>query len=182
MAMIFFVRIQEEQLNHEVRRTRVTPRLAMSRPTAPSTTIEAPAPKKLTRDELRERLSKESCWHCDKPWSREHHCKKGQLLMIEPVDQKMVAKRSELEGNSDDGGRIGQQQCWLQLRCNFVAAGGIGCNNGATTIEEDGATMYMTNAEKDNSGMERETAAIMFNLLLVAIKIVGSERLLWAAM
>ncbi|RZS00286.1 hypothetical protein BHM03_00029952 [Ensete ventricosum] len=85
MATISFARIQEEQLNHEVRRTRVAPRPAMPRPTAPSTTIQAPALKKLTRDELHERSAKELCWHCDKPWSREHRCKKGWLFMIEPA-------------------------------------------------------------------------------------------------
>ncbi|RRT31274.1 hypothetical protein B296_00042169 [Ensete ventricosum] len=57
----------------------------MPRPTAPFTTTQAPAPKKLTRDELRERSAKELCLHCDEPWSHEHHCKKGQLLMIEPA-------------------------------------------------------------------------------------------------
>ncbi|RWV90752.1 hypothetical protein BHE74_00056434 [Ensete ventricosum] len=88
MATISFTRIQEEQLKHEVRRTRVAPRPAMPRPTTPSTTIQAPAPKKLTRDELRERSTKELCWHCDEPWSREHHCKKGQLLVIEPVEDE----------------------------------------------------------------------------------------------
>ncbi|RZS22218.1 hypothetical protein BHM03_00054961 [Ensete ventricosum] len=88
MAAISFTRIQEEQLNHEVRRTRVAPRPAMSRPIAPSTAIQAPAPKKLTRDELRERSTKELCWHCDKPWSCEHHCKKGQLLVIEPAEDE----------------------------------------------------------------------------------------------
>ncbi|RWW03989.1 hypothetical protein GW17_00032814 [Ensete ventricosum] len=88
MAAISFARIQEEQLNHEVRRTRVALRPAMSRPTTPSTAIQAPAPKKLTRDELRERSTKELCWHCNKPWSREHHCKKGRLLVIELVEDE----------------------------------------------------------------------------------------------
>ncbi|RWW68711.1 hypothetical protein BHE74_00023750 [Ensete ventricosum] len=60
----------------------------MPRPTAPSTAIQAPAPKKLTRDELRERSTKELCWHCNKPWSREHYCKKGRLLVIEPVEDE----------------------------------------------------------------------------------------------
>ncbi|RRT31673.1 hypothetical protein B296_00032013 [Ensete ventricosum] len=60
----------------------------MSRPTTPSTTIQALALKKLTRDELRERSTKELCWHYDESWSREHHCKKGQLLMIEPADDE----------------------------------------------------------------------------------------------
>ncbi|RWV78893.1 hypothetical protein GW17_00060054 [Ensete ventricosum] len=88
MTVISFARIQEEQLNHEVRRTRVTPLPAMPRPTTPSTIIQAPAPKKLTRDELRERSTKEFCWHCNEPWSREHHCKKGRLLVIEPVEDE----------------------------------------------------------------------------------------------
>ncbi|RWW02339.1 hypothetical protein GW17_00034584 [Ensete ventricosum] len=88
MAAISFARIQEEQLNHEVRRTMVAPRPAMPRPTAHSTAIQAPAPKKLTRDELRERSAKELCWHCDEPWSREHHRKKGRLLVIEPVEDE----------------------------------------------------------------------------------------------
>ncbi|RWW06258.1 hypothetical protein GW17_00030426 [Ensete ventricosum] len=60
----------------------------MPRPTTPSTAIQAPAPKKLTRDELRERSAKELCWHYDEPWSRKHHCKKGWLLMIEPAEDE----------------------------------------------------------------------------------------------
>ncbi|RZS28234.1 hypothetical protein BHM03_00061802 [Ensete ventricosum] len=88
MVAISFARIQEERLNHEARRTRVAPRPAMPRPTAPSVAIRAPAPKKLTRDELHERSTKGLCWHCDEPWSREHRCKKGRLLMIEPVDDE----------------------------------------------------------------------------------------------
>ncbi|RZS06331.1 hypothetical protein BHM03_00036969 [Ensete ventricosum] len=88
MVAVSFARIQEEQLNHEVRRTRVAPRPAMPSPTAPSTAIQAPVPKKLTRDELRKRSAKGLCWHCDKPWSREHHCKKGRLLVIEPAEDE----------------------------------------------------------------------------------------------
>ncbi|RWV87710.1 hypothetical protein GW17_00050268 [Ensete ventricosum] len=88
MASISFTCIQKERLNHEVRRTRVAPRLAMPRPTTSSTAIEAPAPKKLTRDKLHERSAKGLCWHCDEPWSREHQCKKGQLLVIEPVEDE----------------------------------------------------------------------------------------------
>ncbi|RZS09887.1 hypothetical protein BHM03_00041011 [Ensete ventricosum] len=43
-------------------------------------------PKKLTREELRDRLTKRLCWHCNEPWSRDHHCKKGHLLLIEPLE------------------------------------------------------------------------------------------------
>ncbi|RRT65456.1 hypothetical protein B296_00001679 [Ensete ventricosum] len=46
----------------------------------------------------------------------------------------MAAKRSELEGSSDDGGRRGQQQRRLRLHCDFVAAGGVGCSKGVATI------------------------------------------------
>ncbi|RRT36877.1 hypothetical protein B296_00033105 [Ensete ventricosum] len=59
MTVIFFTLIQEEQLDHEVRRTRVAPRPAKLRPMAPSTVIQAPALKSLTRDELRIRSAKD---------------------------------------------------------------------------------------------------------------------------
>ncbi|RWW77421.1 hypothetical protein BHE74_00014420 [Ensete ventricosum] len=60
----------------------------MPRPTAPSTAIQALALIKLTRDEFCKRSAKELCWHCDELWSREHHCKKGRLLVIEPVEDE----------------------------------------------------------------------------------------------
>ncbi|RWW04946.1 hypothetical protein GW17_00031806 [Ensete ventricosum] len=93
-------------------------------------------------------------------------CRRGCDFWL--IYWKMAVKRSESEGSSDDGGRRGQQQRRLWLLCNFVAAGGVGCSKGAAIAEEG------------SSGMERETAAVVFNLLLPAIKIVGSERLLWA--
>ncbi|RZS10909.1 hypothetical protein BHM03_00042184, partial [Ensete ventricosum] len=37
---------------------------------------------------LRERSTKELCWHCNEPWSREYHYKKGWLLVIEPVEDE----------------------------------------------------------------------------------------------
>ncbi|RZS09980.1 hypothetical protein BHM03_00041118 [Ensete ventricosum] len=60
----------------------------MPRPTAPSTAIQVPTTKKLTKDELREQSAKGLCWHCDEPWNHEHHCKKGQLLMIESAEDE----------------------------------------------------------------------------------------------
>ncbi|RWW04953.1 hypothetical protein GW17_00031797 [Ensete ventricosum] len=96
MVAISFARILEEQLNHEVGRTRVIHRPAMPRPTAPSTAIQAPAPKKLIRDELRERSTKEFCWLCDEPWSREHHCKKGLVIeQAEDEDNKIFEEALE---------------------------------------------------------------------------------------
>ncbi|RZS24255.1 hypothetical protein BHM03_00057308 [Ensete ventricosum] len=46
----------------------------------------------------------------------------------------MAAKRSESEGSINGGGRRGQQQRQLRLRCNFVATGSVGCSKGATAI------------------------------------------------
>ncbi|RRT33797.1 hypothetical protein B296_00031346 [Ensete ventricosum] len=60
----------------------------MPRPTIPFIAIQAPTPKKLTRDKLREQSTKGLCWHYDEPWSREHHYKKGRLLMIESTEEE----------------------------------------------------------------------------------------------
>ncbi|RZR87854.1 hypothetical protein BHM03_00015319 [Ensete ventricosum] len=54
--------------------------------------------------------------------------------MVADICWKMVAKRSESEGSSDDGARRGQQQHWLRLWRNFVAAGGVDCSKGAVAI------------------------------------------------
>ncbi|RZR83922.1 hypothetical protein BHM03_00010638 [Ensete ventricosum] len=42
-------------------------------------------PKKLTREELRDQSSKGLCWHYDESWSLDQ-CKKGHLLLIEPLE------------------------------------------------------------------------------------------------
>ena len=90
MAAISFARHQEEQLNHEARRTRVAPQPVILKPSAPPTIDQVPTPKRLTREELRERYAKGLCWHCDEPWSREHRCSKGRLLMIEPIEEEVI--------------------------------------------------------------------------------------------
>ena len=88
MAAISFARHQEEQLNHEARRT---------------TFDQVPTPKRLTREELRERYAKGLCWHCDEPWSHEHRCSKGRLLMIEPVEEEIIEHPKEiLEHEEED--------------------------------------------------------------------------------
>ncbi|RRT81503.1 hypothetical protein B296_00003898 [Ensete ventricosum] len=89
----------------------------------------------------------------------------------------MVAK-----GSSDGGGGRGQQQHRLRLLCDFVAASGVGCSKGATAIGGRRGSDVHGYYGEDNSGMEQETAAFVFNLLLATIKIVGSERLLRIAM
>ncbi|RWW40868.1 hypothetical protein BHE74_00053692 [Ensete ventricosum] len=41
---------------------------------------------KLTREEFRDRSAKGLCWHCDKPLSHVHRCKKGCLLLMEFIE------------------------------------------------------------------------------------------------
>ncbi|RWV84481.1 hypothetical protein GW17_00053802 [Ensete ventricosum] len=94
--MISFAQLQEEQLNQDVQRTRTTPRPVAYKP--PSTSSRPPQPKKLTREELRDRFVKRLCWHCDEPWSHDHRCKKGQLLLIESTEEpKLKDATLELE-------------------------------------------------------------------------------------
>ncbi|RWW74886.1 hypothetical protein BHE74_00017129 [Ensete ventricosum] len=68
----------------------------------PSTVNRAPAPKKLTREKLRERSAKGLCWHYDKLWSRKHRCKKGRLLVIEPVEEVMEPSEESLGHKEED--------------------------------------------------------------------------------
>ncbi|RRT44023.1 hypothetical protein B296_00015163 [Ensete ventricosum] len=72
----------------------------------------------------------------------------------------MAAKRSESEGSSDDGGRRGQQQRWLRLRYDFVAASGVSCSKGAAAIGGRWAAVCTAVAEEGSSGLEREMAAV----------------------
>ena len=43
-------------------------------------------PKKLTKEELCDRSAKGLCWHYDEPWNHDHYCKRGRLLLIEPLE------------------------------------------------------------------------------------------------
>ncbi|RRT66401.1 hypothetical protein B296_00033362 [Ensete ventricosum] len=65
---------------------RTTPRPATYKSPAPSPPSRPSQPKKLIREELHDRSAKGLCWHCDEPWSRDHSCKRGYLLLIEPLD------------------------------------------------------------------------------------------------
>ncbi|RZR94550.1 hypothetical protein BHM03_00023251 [Ensete ventricosum] len=63
----------------------------------PSVPIRPSLPKKLTREELRDRFAKGLCWHCDESWSHFHRCKKDRLLLIEPLEdiEEEVLKHEE---------------------------------------------------------------------------------------
>ncbi|RWW55110.1 hypothetical protein BHE74_00038265 [Ensete ventricosum] len=63
---------------------RITPRpTAYKPPSAPSHPL---LPKKLTKEELRDKSAKGLYWHYDEPWSRNHRYKKGRLLLIELIE------------------------------------------------------------------------------------------------
>ncbi|RZR82137.1 hypothetical protein BHM03_00008492 [Ensete ventricosum] len=101
MVAISFARIQEEQLNNDARRTKIINRPTAIKPSASPATNRTPQPKKLTREELRERSTKGLCWHCDEPWSREHRCKKGRLFVIEPIEDPEL-EEVDLESEEED--------------------------------------------------------------------------------
>ncbi|RZS04767.1 hypothetical protein BHM03_00035146, partial [Ensete ventricosum] len=86
---------------------------------------------------------------------------------------KVAAMADEEEGSSNVGYGCGATS-WLQVAS--IAA------RVQLQSEEDGATMYTAIAEEGSSSMDRETTTVVFNLMLGVIKIVGSERLLRAAM
>ncbi|RWW00240.1 hypothetical protein BHE74_00002830 [Ensete ventricosum] len=95
MTVISFARIQEERLNQDARRMRATPRPMTYKP--PSAPNHPSLPKKLTKEELRDRLAQGLYWHYDEPWSRDYRCKKGYLLLIEPLEDVEEVQEHEEE-------------------------------------------------------------------------------------
>ncbi|RRT57071.1 hypothetical protein B296_00011751 [Ensete ventricosum] len=54
------------------------------------------------------RSAKGLCWHCDEPWRCDHDCKKGQLLLIEPVDESEQEEEDpEHEENTKEDLQLG---------------------------------------------------------------------------
>ncbi|KAG6503289.1 hypothetical protein ZIOFF_035600 [Zingiber officinale] len=53
--------------------------------------------EKLTKEEIKERMTKGLYWHCDEKWHRGHQCKQKRILMIEPIEN------SEEEDDFDEG-------------------------------------------------------------------------------
>ncbi|RWW89164.1 hypothetical protein BHE74_00001861 [Ensete ventricosum] len=102
MAAVSFARIQEEQLNQDVRRMRTTPKPATYKPPIPPAPSRPSLPKKLTREELRHRSTKGLCLHCDEPWSRDHRCKKGCLLLMEPIEDMEEIQEHEEEVTEEE--------------------------------------------------------------------------------
>ncbi|RRT43961.1 hypothetical protein B296_00036530 [Ensete ventricosum] len=100
----------------------------------------------------------------------------GCDFQVADIYWKMATKRSELEGNSDDRGRRGQQRHRLRLRCDFVAAGGISCSKGAAAI----GGRWSSGVHGYCGGGQRYEKSLLdvIKLLLVKIKVDDSERLL----
>ncbi|RZR97880.1 hypothetical protein BHM03_00027137 [Ensete ventricosum] len=80
---------------------RTTLRPAAYKP--PSAPSHSSLPKKLTREELRDRSTKGLYWHCNELWSRNHRCKKGELSMIKSIKEyeEEVQEREE-ENTKED--------------------------------------------------------------------------------
>ncbi|RWW33691.1 hypothetical protein GW17_00001579 [Ensete ventricosum] len=57
--------------------------------------------KTSTIQEYHTRSTKGLCWHCDEPWSRDHRCRKGRLLMIESIEES-EHEDADLESERED--------------------------------------------------------------------------------
>ncbi|RWW18161.1 hypothetical protein BHE74_00001833 [Ensete ventricosum] len=55
-------------------------------------------------------------------------------FQVADICWKMAVEGFELGVSSDGGGRSKQQQRQLQLQCDFMVVGGVGCSEDATTI------------------------------------------------
>ncbi|RWW88736.1 hypothetical protein BHE74_00002376 [Ensete ventricosum] len=74
---------------------RITPRPTTYKPSTPFAPSHLSLQKKFTREELCNRSAKGLCWHCDESWSHDHHCKKGCLLVIEPIEDSEEVQEYE---------------------------------------------------------------------------------------
>ena len=83
-----FARLQEEKINEEGRRNNKV---------IHENTSHYSTPCRLTKEEIKERIAKGLCWHCDEKWHRGHQCKQKRILMIEPIEN------SEEEDDFDEG-------------------------------------------------------------------------------
>ncbi|RWW63931.1 hypothetical protein BHE74_00028868 [Ensete ventricosum] len=88
-------------LNQDAPRNKVTTRSTTHRPSTPSTINRPSQLKELMKKEHRDRSVRGLCRHYDEHWSRDHHCKKGRLLMIEPIEEpKHKEENLEAEENT----------------------------------------------------------------------------------
>ncbi|KAG6518817.1 hypothetical protein ZIOFF_022298 [Zingiber officinale] len=76
-AALSFARLQEEKINEEGRRNNKVIRENSS---------HYSTPRRLTKEEIKERMAKGLCWHCNEKWHRGHQCKQKRILMIEPIE------------------------------------------------------------------------------------------------
>ncbi|RZS08008.1 hypothetical protein BHM03_00038928 [Ensete ventricosum] len=88
-------------LNQDAQRNKVTTRSTTHRPSTPSTISRPSQLKELMKKEHRDRSVRGLCRHYDEHWSRDHRCKKGRLLMIEPIEEpKHKEENLEAEENT----------------------------------------------------------------------------------
>ncbi|CAL9132125.1 unnamed protein product, partial [Musa textilis] len=96
VVAISFARIQEEKINMEYRQNRSDNKQMISVPPG----LSIPNHNLNTREELKESSAKGLCSHCDERWSKEHHCRQGKLLRIEPIEEKFKAEELDFDQGS----------------------------------------------------------------------------------
>ncbi|RWW40409.1 hypothetical protein BHE74_00054178 [Ensete ventricosum] len=153
---ISFARLQEERLNQDAWRTKVTTRSVAHIPSTPSTISRPSQLKELTREEHRDRFAKGLCWHYNQPWSHGHRCKKGMLLMIEPIEESKEEDPEPEEDTKKD----------MQLVVSTVHALAGYTNPQAMKIEgflEQQPVIVLIDTKSTNNFMNNKVAArLMF--------------------
>ena len=95
IAAISFAHLHEKKINRENHGNRNDNNQMISKSLAPSIPNQSLDTRRLTQEELNERLAKGL--HYDEKWSMEHQCKQGQHIMIEPIGEE--PKPEELDSD-----------------------------------------------------------------------------------
>ncbi|RWV79573.1 hypothetical protein GW17_00059267, partial [Ensete ventricosum] len=106
--------------------------------------------------EYQTRFAKGLCWHYNQPWSHGHRCKKGMLLMIEPIEESKEEDPEPEEDTKKD----------MQLVVSTVHALAGYTNPQAMKIEgflEQQPVIVLIDTKSTNNFMNNKVAArLMF--------------------
>ncbi|RZR82558.1 hypothetical protein BHM03_00009007 [Ensete ventricosum] len=105
-------------------------------------------PKKLIREELHDRSAKGLRWHCDEPWSRDHRCKKGHLLLIElleDVEEEVQEHEEEITEEEEQPVDITMHALADYVNSQTMKVGGFLKQQPITVLIDTGSTNNFMN-------------------------------------
>ncbi|KAG6488248.1 hypothetical protein ZIOFF_057007 [Zingiber officinale] len=132
-ATLSFARLQEEKINEEGRRNN---KVIRENPSHYST------PRRLTKEEIKERMAKGLCWHCDEKWHRGHQCKQKRILMIEPIENS-EEEDDFYEGETQDNINEVQDDSMAISRCQLKHTIKKGLKTSETTYDSGSTNNFL---------------------------------------